>query len=277
MTLILLTAVLAVSMGATAPLSVVARAPAPGARWAAPLGPPLVLLRPFSPPPAGTPWLPGHRGVDLAGAAGAPVHADAAGRVIFAGRVAGRGVVVVAHSSRLRSTFEPVRALVGVGDPVVAGDEVGRLERPVQVPGPGPACPGQPCLHWGMLLDGQYVDPLVTSGLVGAAAAAGPARLLPLDGPPQAGVGGPPIPAPVGRAAPVGVGRSAGAAAAGSLGGGPPGPGGGGAVLATDTTAAVVVGSATAAVGLVRRRRGRGRPAWRRTGSGATGPPGPGP
>ena len=51
------------------------------------------MVRPFDPPPQ--PWLAGHRGVDLAGEPGAAVVSAAAGTVIFAGVVAGRGVVSV--------------------------------------------------------------------------------------------------------------------------------------------------------------------------------------
>ena len=50
------------------------------------------VVRPFDPPPQ--PWLAGHRGVDLAGTPGSPVHSPGAGRVVFAGVVAGRGVVM---------------------------------------------------------------------------------------------------------------------------------------------------------------------------------------
>jgi murein DD-endopeptidase MepM/ murein hydrolase activator NlpD len=54
------------------------------------------------------PFGPGHRGVDLAAVAGAPVLAAGAGTVVFAGTVAGRGVVSVDHSGGLRTTYEPV-------------------------------------------------------------------------------------------------------------------------------------------------------------------------
>ena len=42
-------------------------------------------------------WQRGHRGVDLAGVAGQPVYAAGPGTVVFAGSLAGRPVVSVAH------------------------------------------------------------------------------------------------------------------------------------------------------------------------------------
>ncbi|MFI5099559.1 MAG: peptidoglycan DD-metalloendopeptidase family protein [Actinomycetes bacterium] len=206
------------------------------------MGPPLLVLRPFAPPPPGAPWLPGHRGVDLAAAAGDAVRADAAGRVTFAGVVAGQGVVVVAHSARLRSTFEPVRATVRTGDNVPAGARLGRLAVVTGPLGRGPRCPGRPCLHWGMLLDGRDVDPLVVSGLL-SVPVAGTARLLPLVGP------------PTGPAAPGPPGPGGGAAAAGGVLGGTPRPPGG--AVAVTVGAAVTSAGAGAVVAAVRLRRRR--------------------
>ncbi len=117
-------------------------------------------------PPASR-WGAGHRGVDLAGAPAAAVRTALAGTVTFAGRIAGRGVVVVSHG-RARTTHEPVAAVVTIGDQVSAGAVIGRLELS------GSHCfPGW-CLHWG-LIEGRdhYLDPLT---LVGAT----PVRLLPL-------------------------------------------------------------------------------------------------
>jgi murein DD-endopeptidase MepM/ murein hydrolase activator NlpD len=126
--------------------------------------------------------------VDLAGRVGQPVHAALAGRVSFAGRLAGRGVVVVDHGAT-RTTYEPVTAVVHVGDRVGAGAVVGRLELF------GSHCFPRACLHWGLIEGAEhYLDPLV---LVGA----GPVRLLPLLGPltpPPVGLPGltPPVVAP---------------------------------------------------------------------------------
>ncbi len=129
-------------------------APVAGAVGAAvlPLAGPVV--RGFDPPDQ--PWLPGHRGVDLLGAVGAEVGAARAGRVVFAGTVAGQGVVVVSHGE-LRTTYLPVRPLVAVGATVSAGQAIGVLR-------PGHACPGGTCLHWGLKRGDTYLDPLSLLG-----------------------------------------------------------------------------------------------------------------
>ncbi len=136
--------------------------------------PPLVL-RGFEPPPH--PWASGHRGVDLAGAAGIPVRAAAPGRVAFTGTVAGQEVVSVdlagSGAPPLRITYEPVRPGVRPGDLVTAGGPVGVL-----VPGRS-HCPVV-CLHWGLLRGGVYLDPL--SLLPAALRHLGPSRLLPVYG-----------------------------------------------------------------------------------------------
>lgn len=126
---------------------------------------PAVVLR-FDPP--ATPWAAGHRGVDLAGRAGQAVRAALPGRVTYAAPLAGRGVVVVDHGDT-RTTYEPVRAAVLVGDRVAAGDRLGALEAP------GSHCAPDVCLHWGWIRGDVYLDPLRLVGL-------GPLRLLPLDG-----------------------------------------------------------------------------------------------
>jgi murein DD-endopeptidase MepM/ murein hydrolase activator NlpD len=108
--------------------------------------------------------------VDLAAAPGATVRAAGAGTIVFAGQVAGRGVVSVAHPGGLRTTYEPVAVAVAdlrPGDTVAAGGEIGVLA-------PGhPGCPEAACLHWGLRRGADYLDPLTLLGL-------GRVRLLPL-------------------------------------------------------------------------------------------------
>jgi murein DD-endopeptidase MepM/ murein hydrolase activator NlpD len=129
-----------------------------------PLVPEPEVVRGFDPPD--DPWGAGHRGVDLRGSPGQPVRAALAGRVTWAGTLAGRGVVVVDHGDT-RTTYEPLDPGVAVGATVAAGDRIGRLALG------GSHCLPLACLHWGWLQDETYLDPL---RLVGA----GPVRLLPL-------------------------------------------------------------------------------------------------
>jgi murein DD-endopeptidase MepM/ murein hydrolase activator NlpD len=120
-----------------------------------PLAGAVQVLNGFDPPDS--PWGRGHRGVDLTARVGARVLAAAAGQVTYAGMLAGRGVVVVSHGS-LRTTYEPVAAVVSVGDQVRVGQPIGRLTS-------GSHCRAGPCLHWGLRQEDTYLDPLLlTSG-----------------------------------------------------------------------------------------------------------------
>ncbi len=158
-----------------------AAAPAPRSQGVWPLAPRPDVVRGFAPPAQR--WETGHRGVDLAAAPGRVVRTALAGRVAFAGKVAGRGVVAVDHGS-VRTTYEPVLPSVAAGDHVSAGAVLGRLTLF------GSHCFPLACLHWG-LVEGRdrYLDPL---SLVGAP----PVMLLPLGAP----RGGVPV-RPVGRSA----------------------------------------------------------------------------
>ncbi|MFE1365884.1 peptidoglycan DD-metalloendopeptidase family protein [Streptomyces anulatus] len=137
------------------------------------------VLRGWEPPTG--PYGPGHRGVDLAAGPGARVLAATDGRVSFAGRVAGRGVVAIeaagSGSPPLRTTYEPVRALVEEGTSTRAGQPVGVLEE-------GPFHCAEGCLHWGLRRGDAYLDPL--SLLPPSLLRRGPSRLLPVFGVPEA-------------------------------------------------------------------------------------------
>lgn len=143
---------------------------ADGVRLAWPLRPPPAVLRSFDAP--NPDWQRGHRGVDLAGTAGQPVYAAGAATVIFAGVLAGRPVVALAHPGGLHTSYEPVRAVVRVGQRVSAASVIGEL-----VAG-HPGCAAA-CLHWGAMWGpaarADYLDPL---GLL----ASTPIRLKPLGG-----------------------------------------------------------------------------------------------
>lgn len=124
---------------------------APSGTWTWPLPPPHVVVAPFAPP--SEPWLPGQRGVVLAGRPGERVLAAGAGVVGFAGRVGRMPVVTIVHGP-LRTTYEPVSATVRRGQRVGAGAVIGRL-LPI-----GSECPPRTCLHWGLLRGSAYLDPM---------------------------------------------------------------------------------------------------------------------
>ncbi|MGY1672760.1 M23 family metallopeptidase [Geodermatophilus sp. SYSU D00710] len=150
----LLLVLLVACAAALAPVAAVAGPAAPAAAppWVSPLGDPPVVTRPFAPPPS--PYGPGHRGADLAGAPGDVVRTAGDGVVAFAGMVAGRPVVSVDHPDGLRTTHEPVTPTVGAGQAVRRGDPLGTLVAGHE------GCPVAACLHWGLRRGETYLDPL---------------------------------------------------------------------------------------------------------------------
>jgi len=115
------------------------------------------------------PWCAGNRGIEYATRSGTPVRAVAAGRVSFAGTIAGRTYLVVRHADGLRATYGHLRtARFAVGDLVVAGSIVGTAGA---------------TLHFGLRDGDRYLDPAPWIGRL-----VRPAWLVPTDGSP----GGPP-------------------------------------------------------------------------------------
>ncbi|MGW0536167.1 murein hydrolase activator EnvC family protein [Streptomyces sp. NPDC003032] len=186
---LLLTTLAALLATTLSPPSIRTSAPSPVPSPVPPLVPPLPAATAWpvgTHPPVVRAWDPpstaygtGHRGVDLAAPPGTPVRAVAPGRVSFAGRVAGRGVVSVELDGTgdppLRTTYEPVRPTLKKGAEVAAGEEVGALEAPTG------HCP-ESCLHWGLLRDEAYLNPLTL--LPPWLQRRGPSRLLPPHGQP---------------------------------------------------------------------------------------------
>ncbi|MFF5187232.1 murein hydrolase activator EnvC family protein [Streptomyces sp. NPDC000345] len=150
--------------------------PAPAIARTWPVGTRPSVVRGWDPP--ATVYARGHRGVDLAAAPGTPVRAVAAGRVSYAGRVAGRGVVSVdLAGTGLRTTYEPVRASVPKGEEVAAGEVIGEVESTG-------SHYTAPCLHWGLRRGGTYLNPLTL--LPPWLLHRGPSRLLPVPRPARA-------------------------------------------------------------------------------------------
>jgi len=110
------------------------------------------VVRGFDPP--ASPFGSGHRGIDIAAPIGTPVRAPAPGVVTFAGNVAGRLYVTIDHGGGVLSTASFLsRVSVRKGDLVAQGQVVA-------LSGTGHAGDVSPDLHFGIRLNGQYVDPL---------------------------------------------------------------------------------------------------------------------
>lgn len=130
------------------------------------------LLRTFDAPQPD--WLPGHRGVDIAGLAGETVRSASSGKVTYVGVIAGVGIISITHPDGTRATYQPVNATTSLGAQVAVGQPIGVL-----LDG-HPGCE-QACLHWGIKAGKRYLDP--QKWLVDGTAER--VRLLPLDAKPR--------------------------------------------------------------------------------------------
>ncbi|GAA1122165.1 hypothetical protein GCM10009582_19310 [Arthrobacter flavus] len=75
--------------------------------------------------------------------------------MVFAGWVVDRPVVTIDHGGGLLSSFEPVTALLDRGEAVEEGQPLGTVASLTS----GSHC-REGCLHWGVRLNGEYVNPL---------------------------------------------------------------------------------------------------------------------
>ncbi|HEU4356582.1 MAG TPA: M23 family metallopeptidase [Actinomycetota bacterium] len=122
--------------------------------WAWPVEGP--VIRGFDPPL--NPYGSGHRGIDIAAPIGTSILAPEAGVVTFAGSVGGELFVTLDHGGGLRSSYSWLSAtLVREGDVVPRGAAIGST-------GVGHPLSAVPHLHFGVRLDGVYVDPLAYLG-----------------------------------------------------------------------------------------------------------------
>ncbi|MGC1208962.1 MAG: M23 family metallopeptidase [Ornithinimicrobium sp.] len=124
-----------------------------GSTWSWPLVRPQVPLKPFDAPSQR--WLPGHRGVDLAGFEGTPVRTVANGVVSYSGEINGVGIVSVLHPDGILSTYQPVL------DPPASGSSVRRGQRLGTLGAEGSHCWPLNCLHLGARIGQDYIDPML--------------------------------------------------------------------------------------------------------------------
>jgi murein DD-endopeptidase MepM/ murein hydrolase activator NlpD len=110
------------------------------------------VIRAFDPP--ASPYGSGHRGIDIAAVPGSVVLSPAAGTVAFAGSIGAGLFLSIDHGGGLRTTYSWIsRLLVRVGDQVRAGQPVARS-------GFGHPGSAAPSLHFAVMLNGVYMDPL---------------------------------------------------------------------------------------------------------------------
>ncbi|WP_236632773.1 M23 family metallopeptidase [Bifidobacterium xylocopae] len=118
--------------------------------WDWPLAGPPPITKAFDNP--SKPWLPGHRGMDMASHGGEDILAPQAGVLSFSGRVAGKDVVSL-RVGALTVSFEPATTSL------TPGDKVARRQVFAKVQGTSDHCDGR-CLHWGLRKGKRaYLDP----------------------------------------------------------------------------------------------------------------------
>jgi murein DD-endopeptidase MepM/ murein hydrolase activator NlpD len=105
-------------------------------------------------PPAG-PYGPGHRGIDIGSAVGTSILSPARGVVTFAGKVGGQLFVTLDHGGGISTTYSWISvAMVRKNYSVAQGEVIG-------LSGAGHPGSTTPHLHFGVKLNGAYVDPFL--------------------------------------------------------------------------------------------------------------------
>ena len=124
---------------------------------APPSGPPASFIWPLSGPitsPFGMRWGSLHPGIDIGVPTGTPIHAAAAGKVIWCGWMSGYGnLVMIDHGGGLASLYgHQSRIAASCGESVAQGQLIGYI-------GCTGFCTG-PHLHFEIRVNGSPVDPL---------------------------------------------------------------------------------------------------------------------
>lgn len=124
--------------------------------WDPPLGHPLRISETYSLPNG--PYRAGHRGIDLPATVGDPVRAPVTGTVSFVGKVVDRPVLSIRIDEHTTVSFEPVTSDLSEGDPVFRGGVFGSVGARETTDGAEHCATA--CLHLGVRVDGEYVNPL---------------------------------------------------------------------------------------------------------------------
>jgi hypothetical protein len=109
------------------------------------------------------PYGPGHRGIDIAASVGEVVRSPTAGKVAFAGPVAGTNWVSLLVAPGVLVTLGPLLDPATTAERVRLRTPVGRVGPGHMLPPVGRAGPGREegaTLHLSVRVDGVYVDPL---------------------------------------------------------------------------------------------------------------------
>lgn len=118
--------------------------------WVPPIQP-MIIERYFEPPL--TQYGAGNRGVDIQTQPHTPVRAPQDGIVHFAGTINGIGILSINHN-QLKTTFQPIEAIVESGEYIKRNQIIGYVSTS------GSHCEPKMCLHWGLIQEKRYLNPL---------------------------------------------------------------------------------------------------------------------
>lgn len=138
--------------------------------WLPPLNPPLKLVNEYRQP--NSDYSAGHRGVDYLVRLDQMVKAPSDGRILFARQLNDRAVLSIEHGNGVLTEYEPVCSDLEPGEPVFAGQEIGRVCDADETY--REHCSTERCMHFSVRQMGRYLSPLIFMGL------ANPSRLLPI-------------------------------------------------------------------------------------------------